>query len=326
MFEVGYFVWKVSSMPKDPMELVKICRQFGIKRLAFKVLEKFYKYNVPSGDRPLIDYFDVLRSNGIVVEGWGYHYPDQPGPQGDAIEERRQKLGFSTYHVNCETEWKQPFGMPAAAKLLLSKPKVNNFEMLLCSFRFPSLHAPFPFNAFMLHETINGASPQIYWALANNPREQLAKSLIEYQAWDKPVFPIGPTFGAYFNGIWWEPTAAALVEFREACIMSGIPRIYYYSLDWALANSRWDWLEASTGINDDEPPVDPPIPQPEEWFTITNCTWLNGRSQPTASVDNKIITIRAGQVVENLNESSGDWKKVGLGHLVCWMHGDYLDS
>lgn len=330
MPEIGFFVWKIEAMPKNPHDLVAICHQFGINVLAFKVLNRDYKYNVPNGDRPLMEYFKVLELNGIKVEAWGYHTPDTAGAQGDAIEERREKLRFSTYHVDVESEWKEPWGMPARAKLLLGKPKVKNFEMLFCSYREPDLHAPVPFDAFMNHETIDGASPQLYWALKHNPVTQLDLCLEDYAKWHKPIYPIAPTFGASFkvNEKWyyWEPTVKDLTEFREACASRGLERFYYYSLDWAIAHARIDWLEAATGVN--IPPNDPPIIDlgPEFW-TVGNCKWLNCRSDPKVikgDNDNVIAVVRAGQKVTNHFEDSGEWKKVGMGPITGWMHGDYL--
>jgi hypothetical protein len=328
MSDVGFFVWKVSSMPEDPWALVRICKQFGIKRLAFKVLDGKWPYNVQNGDKKLKAYFDVLRSDDIIVEAWGWHYPDQAGAQGDAIEERRQKLGFSTYHLNAESPFKEAYGMPKAAKAILDKLKDRGFETLLCSYRFLSAHPKFPANAFMNHEKTDGASPQNYWALAHDPEAQLEACLVEYSPWGKPVYPVGPTFGAKFKlrdeWVYWEPTIEELVEFREACKARSINRFYYYSLDWALAHNRFDWIEAATGINSGTSP-EPPSPEPATYLMITNCTWLNCRSEPTSVVDNRIATIRAGQFVENMFDDSGEWKKVSLGTIRGWMHGDYLE-
>lgn len=334
MPDVGFFIWKMSSMPKDPYDLVKICQQYGIKRVAIKVLDGIYKYNVPYGDKQLKEYMIVLKVNGIIVEAWGYQYPDQPSLQGDYIEERRQKLEFETFHLNAETPWKEPFGMPKAAKTMLGKLKVNRFEVLLCSYRFPSQHSPFPFDAFMNHEATDGASPQVYWALSHNPVEQLEACLLEYSAWGKPVYPVGPTFGASFklggDWVYWEPTVEELVAFRKAAHATGINRMYYYSLDWALAKNRFDWIEAATGINTGSP-VDPPtLPPVTEAFVVTNCSWLNGRMEPRVAVlpdgsSNRIVVVRAGQKVENLLEDSDQWQKVRLGFIEAWMHGDYLE-
>lgn len=323
--EVGYFIWQLRAMPSNPLDLVAICKKYGIKRLAIKVLEKNFKYNTPNGDKPLMEYIKVLEDNGIIVEGWGYHYPDQTGLQGDAIEERRAKLGFKTYHIDVEGEWKKPTGMPKEAEALMNKLKVNGFEVLLCSYRYPSKHSQVPFDKFMNHAAMDGASPQVYWALSHNPVEQLEACLLEYSAWGKPVRPVGSTFGASFkvNDKWlyWEASVAEVEAFRIACEKLKL-RPYYWSLDWILSKKRFDLLEAATGVNVAVPPVEPPV-EPE-YFTIGNCLWVNGRKEPTSAVDNRVVVVRAGQEVDNLKLENAGWNFVELGRIKCWIHGDYL--
>lgn len=330
MLEVCFFIWKLTSMPSDPMDLVAICKKYRIKRLAIKVAEYYYNYNAPNGDRSLIDYIDVLRDNdvyNVIVEGWGYHYPDKPGPQGEKIEERRQKLGLDTYHVNCEGEWKQPWGMPAAMKTLLDKPKVNGFEILACTYRYPSKHAPFPFDAMMNHQTTDGASPQVYWALSHDPVDQIEKCLGEYSKWGKPVYPLISTFGASFNvdgkPVYWEPSIKEIEDARAYCELLNLGRMYAWSLDWTLARKRFDMIEAATGYSDDTPPVEPP---PEkDYFTVVNCKYLNGRSEVKIDPENILVVVKSGLQVKNLKTQNGQWQFVGLDKIKVWMHGDYLD-
>lgn len=329
--KVGYFIWKMSAMPKDPMELVALCKKFNIQMVAIKVVEYLYSYNVPNGDKPLIDYIDVLRNNDVYkveVEGWGYQYPDKPGPQGEKIEERRQKLGLDVFHFNCEGEWKEPWGMPAAMKTMLDKPKVNAFEMLLCSYRFPSKHAPFPFDAAMNHQSTDGASPQLYWALNNNPVEQLNQCLAEYGKWNKPIYPVISTFGASFKVgdkmVYWEPTIEEIVLVREECEKrKTISKMYCYSLDWVLARKRFDMIEAATGYNDETPPIDP-VPE-KDYYQVVNCKYLNGRSEVKIDPENIQVVVKAGNLVKNLKIHNGQWDYVGLDKIKVWMHGDYLD-
>lgn len=335
MLEVGYFIWKLSSMPADPMDLVMLCKKFNIKMVAIKVVEYVYNYNAPEGDKPLMDYIDVLRNNEVYkveVEGWGYQYPGKPGPQGEKIEERRQKLKLDVFHLNCEGEWKEPWGMPAAMKTLLDKPKVNAFEILGCTYRFPSQHAPFPFDAMMNHQSTDGASPQVYWALNNNPVEQLNRSLLEYSKWNKPVYPVISTFGQTFEikqddgstkKVYWEPTIDEIVAIRESCNEKNLGRMYCYSLDWVLARKRFDMIEAATGYNDDTPPIEP-VPE-KDYYQVVNCKYLNGRSEVKLDPNNIQVVVKAGNLVKNLKIHNGQWDYVGLDKIKVWMHGDYLD-
>lgn len=314
-----FYIWKLTNMPAAAT-LAALCHQYSIERVAVKVLDGTWKYNTPNGsqtyDAPLIDYLNVLRNAGIVVEGWGYHYPGSSGAQGDAIMERKAKLGFTTYHVNCEGEWKQLYGMPAAAKALMDKLQVNGFEVLLSSYRYPSQHSPFPFGAFMNHPAMDAAAPQVYWIGAHNAAAQLSQCLSEYAGWNKPIYPTGAAFATSD----WEPTVADIHAFNDECFRRGITRKYWWSLDWIITHQRYDWLEAITGESGDEVP---PPAEPDE-FSIVNCTWLNGRSTPGVVDDNRVVSVRAGQRVTNLHQESGQWRYCGLGPVRCWMHGDYL--
>lgn len=267
MSEHGIFLWQRATLP-DGVQAAKVCRQFGIKRVAVKVLDGAVHYNVQGGDAGLRAYLDVLRENGLTVEGWGYHYPTNPGAQGDAIEERREKMGFSTYHLDIEGEWASlAYGGPAAMKLLLSKVKTNGFELLVCSYRFPSVAPAVPWSAMAYHENVDGWSPQVYWALENNPVEQWQRCVSEYNGlpvW-KPLYPVGPVHGGPYSGQYWEPKLAEVEAFRGAC--EDIPRVYWYSLDWVMEHNRLDLLEAATGINNGVV-VPPPVPPGERWATM----------------------------------------------------------
>jgi len=72
-------------------------------------------------------------------------------------------------------------------------------------------------------------------------------------------------------------------------------------------------------------PPEPPIPPTITHYTVdeAKCTWLNGRTDPTSSVDNKVVVLRAGQKA-TLLEDNGDWKMVRLDNVECWMYGYYL--
>ena len=53
MIEIGFFIWHLSAMPANVIDLAYLCKQYGIKRLAFKLLDGTYRFNVPLGDEHL---------------------------------------------------------------------------------------------------------------------------------------------------------------------------------------------------------------------------------------------------------------------------------
>lgn len=316
------------TMPTDPQKLIDIAKAFDIDGFTIKVLDYKNKWNVPYGDKPLMEYMDALRNAGLIVEAWGYHYPEGPSSQGAAIEERRQKLGFDAYSVDMEAPWKQPYGMGAASKALHDPLKRDGFEVLMCSYRYPSYHPELPWNQTMKHQNNDGANPQVYWALRHDPVAQLERTFDEYEQWGKPIFPVGALFGASFKvgeeTVWWEPTQQDIEKFRIWCETKNLSKIYYWSMDWVLAKEKWDWLKAATGVDVDKPP-DPPEPQPLE-LKVANCTWLNFRA--TAGVeayDNRVAVNRAGMKVTDLQQDQGPWKLVKV-EYEAYAHGDYLEE
>lgn len=313
MAEIGFFIWHLSAMPQDPQVLADLCKQYKIKRLAIKFLNGTYKFNVPLGDQALFKYLDVLWTNGIEVEGWGYHYPNWAASQGRAIQERCQKLNLKTYHVNIEREWKRPQGTATNISIMLSNIGIAELEVLICSYRYPSLHPELPWKASMQHSATDGASPQVYFALRHDPVTQLVRTYNEYKKWHKPIHPIGPTFGATFrvgdDKFWWEPTTSDLTGFRKWCEKEKLPRIYYYSLDWLLSRKRYDWLEAATGSGSQEPP--PPeengeIPTAEQVRIKANV--LNIRDKPSADSED-VGNLIHGSIVPVV-EQEGDWLRI----------------
>lgn len=311
MTDIGMFLWHTSSAPAA--RLVELSKQYHIKRVVIKVLDGTLNFDADVHTDPqLIAYMDTLRAAGIIVEAWGYHYPGSPGPQGDKIEERREKLHFDTYHYNCEKEWQEDYGMPAAMKTMLSKPKVNNFEMLLCSYRSLSDHPKFPATAAMNHETTNGASPQVYWALKHNPAEQLSQCFDEYKQYGKPLYPLGAMFGATFKyrggEAYWEPTTDDLHEFMAWCEIHHVPRVYFWSIDWLVKKGRYQWLEA---VNSVEPPPIPPDPTPEDdGEFIVSSAYRNLRVVPAPQAAIVGTALRGTPL--QYTEAAGEWRKVTL--------------
>jgi hypothetical protein len=123
---------------------------------------------------------------------------------------------------------------------------------------------PFPFSAFMSHAKIDGAAPQIYWALSHDPVSQLERCILEYSKLSSKCFlPIGPTFGETFTNkdgskVYWEPSIPDLQDFTCACRYYKFPAIGFYSLDYILKHNRLDWLAAITGSQTPLPPPPPP--------------------------------------------------------------------
>lgn len=295
MLEHGLFLWSRKHLP-DPAQVVSVCNRYGVKRVLFKFLDGTVQYNIQGGETGRVAYVNALKDGGLIVEGWGYHYPlktvdgviiesTRPGPQGDAIQAIQEKYKLETYHLNAEVEWEQVVvGGGAMMETMLSKPKKSGFELLTCSFRFPTLHPKFPWGKCNNAESMDGWSPQIYWALTTNPVQQLERTIEEYsKISSKVIYPVGPLFGDSFGNVYWEPRLEDIVKFREAVEARGMKRVYWWSLDWIIQNNRYDMLKAATGIdNGSQPPPPPPPIENPEWAEIL-VDGLSMRSEPIYS-------------------------------------------
>ncbi len=297
---LGFMIWQLKNMPPVD-QVIALLKRAGARWVSIKVANGSETYNVSGGnDKPLVAFIDALVAAGLEVGGWHYVYPDNAGPCGDRAEERREKLGLAHYLLDVEGEWQQPFGMPKAAKLLMSKLHIGNFEVGLCSYRFPTYQPAVPWTAFMNHEAMDVTAPQVYWALSHNPVEQLERSSAEYLAISgKSFVPIGATFGATFaasvsmmgaivnptpsreitigafermqgkritvmssmeSSIYWEPTVEDLKAYVAWCKAKKLKAYGFYSLDWIIQHNRLDWIDAIAGYT--TPPPEPPPPAP----------------------------------------------------------------
>lgn len=309
---LGFLIWQLKSMPAVEV-VIHYLKAVKARWVSIKVANGAYTFNVDGGnDKPLIAFMDALRTEGIEVGGWHYVYPDNPGPQGDRAEERRQKLGLAHLLVDAETEWNEPFGMTAAAKLYLSKIKIANFPTGLCSYRFPRYFPNFPFAGFCNHESSDLVAPQVYWEGAHNPVVQLARSKEEYAAiTDRPFVPIGATYGhVQKDQSWWEPSVDDLTAFTEWC-KANVHAYGYYSLDWILTHNRMDWLEAINGGPLIEPPPPPPpsVIEPIGDFVVSSA-YRNLRIAPGATAPDTIIGAAQRGSKLPYTEQQGNWYRV----------------
>ena len=315
---LGFLIWKLSSLPAVE-QVIELLQSVNARWVSIKVADGIWPYNQVGGnDKALLAFIGALQAAGIDVGGWHYIYPDQPGPQGDRAEERREKLHLSHYLLDMEKEWKIPYGAGARAVTLCDKLHNGSLQVGLCSYRYPEYHPEPPWGKFLHHEKMDAIVPQLYWIGSHNPAWQIRESLRQYREMsDLPYIPIGSTFD---NGDW-SPTTDDIAEFIEECQAQGFPGYGFYTLDWIIQKHRTDWLAA---IGSGQPaPLPPPAISDE--LVITNCSWLNGRSEAAVIDDNRVVVVRAGRSVRDLHEDIGNWKHVELGYVQCWMDGNYLE-
>lgn len=301
-------VWQLGLCGSATM-LADLCHTYGIAGVTIKVLNSYNNFNAKDGDAPLIKYIKTLHDRGLIVEGWGYHYPKSPERQGKAIAERYQTLALDAYQINVEAQYKLA-GETKSGKAF--KAMVNQLspgmQVTVCSYRFPTVHPEMPWKVMSEHPAVNGWTPQVYWALSDNPVEQLQQCFDEYKAIDnKPVYPVGPTFGQNFTfvdntgkdtKVYWTPKMDELIDFRVACLEAEVSRIYYFRLDQVIQKGWWDMLTAATGVYkplpEPEPEPDPePEPEPDWLIFETLYEGQNIRSEPSTRKGSRTVVMKA---------------------------------
>jgi len=241
----GMFIWKLQDVEGgDPDAVAEVAVEADLSFVIIKVADgiQYYRHITDEGRDLLPQTIDALHIKGIQV--WGLHYVRGDDPKEEALvgSYRVKDLGLDGYVIDAEAEFKQA-GMDEAASIFMSTLRANlpDVPVGLSSYRFPSYHPQFPFEEFL--EKTDYMMPQLFWISADNPQEQLEKSIGEFArlAPDLPIIPVGPTFVE----INWTPTAEQISEFLYAAQEAGLPAVAFW--EWssareALPTSIWNTI------------------------------------------------------------------------------------
>lgn len=244
----GFFIWQISRCENGNATAIgNVAAQAGLTHVLIKIADGTNAYNINSNGQDLVPpVVQALRSWGISVWGWHYIYGYDPqGEAGIAIQ-RLEQLNLDGYVIDAEAEFKQP-GKEEQARLFMNlmRQRFPTFPMALSSYRYPTYHPQFPFEAFLEKCDLN--MPQVYWIGAHNPAEQLARSVREFQD-IQPVRPLIPTGSAFKEGSW-APTVEDINEFLRAA----------QNLNLGAANF-WEWGHTRFYL-------------PEIWQAISDYAW-----------------------------------------------------
>lgn len=249
----GFYIWQIlRTEGGSASAIANLAVQAGLTHTLIKIADGNRAYNLdPNTGADLVPpVLAALRDRNIEVWGWHYVYGYDPEAEAAIAIQRIQQLGVDGYVIDAESQYEEP-GRDAAARLFMSllRAALPTFPIALSSFRFPTYHPTFPWQAFLELCDIN--MPQVYWVDAHNPGDQLIRCLREFEA-ITPFRPIIPTGSAYLQGDW-QPTPAEMVEFMDTA----------RDLNMAAANF-WEWAHTRlylpalwTAIADYDWPVDP---------------------------------------------------------------------
>jgi len=148
----------------------------------------------------------------------------------------------------------------------------------LCSYRFPSLHPELPWSSFLRRSDFH--APQVYWMQADNPGEQLQRSVRELLALRAlPVVPIG----AAFVEAGWQPTVAGINEFDRMAQALKLPGI-----GW------WEWGENGHGAEY----------HPDWWAAISAHNWQGGGGGGGEPIGTRVQVRANGTNIRNAPDSA----------------------
>lgn len=270
----GMYLWRIQRVagghegaaPPSPQAVVRKAKDAGLKHIEIKIVDADRPYNVEDGVDLAAAACEEAVAMAIEPIGWGYVYGRDPIKEADAAITRVKQLKLKIFVVNAEVEFKAP-GMAKVADTYMQRLRAGLPGVLigLSSYRYPSAHPEFPWEAFLKYCDFN--MPQVYWVKNNNPAVQLRKSIAEFKAL-KVWRPIIPTGCAYPEGSW-KPTPAQIVEFLDECKAQGLQGANF-----------WEWYYAEKTI-------------PELWPALSGYQWedpepvpvgvANGAGDPPAS-------------------------------------------
>lgn len=276
----GWYIWTISRCEGgDPQAIGDAAVAAGLSHALIKIADGTSSYNVDNGTDLVPPVVSALRARGISPMGWHYVYGYDPEGEADIALQRLGELGLDAYIIDAEAQYKEP-GKEVAAHTFMQRLRaaLPSFPMALSSYRFPTYHPAFPFEAFLTYVDYN--MPQVYWVLAHNPGEQLIRCVREFEDIE-PFRPIIPTGSAYVQGDW-QPTHDDIIEFLQTAQL----------LNLSAANF-WEWGHTK-------------LYAPELWDSVAGYDWPPGGSTEDITLQyiNALNSHDAHQVVALYNDNA----------------------
>jgi hypothetical protein len=222
----GFYIWQITSCEGgNAQAIANAAAAAGLSHVLIKIADGTSPYNIVSGVDLVPPVVAALRQRGISPIGWHYVYGYDPVGEADMALQRLGGLELDMYVIDAEAQYKDK---AAQAHVFMQRLRsaLPTFPMALSSYRFPTYHPTFPFEAFLTYVDTN--MPQVYWLLADNPGEQLIRCVREFEA-IQPFRPIIPTGCAFIQGDW-RPTPDQIIEFLQTAQV----------LNLSAANF-WEW-------------------------------------------------------------------------------------
>lgn len=220
----GLFLWRLHRCEGGSPDAIaaRACAA-GLSHVLLKVADGSHAYNVDLA-APVVD---ALKGAGLQVWGWQFVYGDEPFAEAEIALHRIRTLNLDGFVINAEEAYKRRFAQ-ASAYVGLLRPGTD-IPLALSSYRYPNYHVELPWAEFLSACDFN--MPQVYWVQANNPAQQLERSIAQFQQ-VYPQRPIIPT-GAAYEEYGWRPALDEIVQFMRQAQALGLPAINFWSWDYA---------------------------------------------------------------------------------------------
>jgi hypothetical protein len=236
----GFFIWKIKDCEGgNASAIASVAKTAGFSHVLIKIADGAYPNNVDPSTQA--DYCPpvvaALHSKGIQVWGWHYVYGNAI-PEAKMAIHRIKELGLDGYAIDAEVEYQEP-GRDVDAKRFMTELRnsLPHLPIAICSFRFPSLHGPFPWQAFL--DKCDYNMPQVYWEGAHNAGAQLQRCVREFKAMApyRPIIPVGPVYR--WNN--WGATPQEMKEFLDTARTLNLPGINFFTWDYRIKlKPLWD--------------------------------------------------------------------------------------
>lgn len=253
----GYYLWKIPQvMGGDPRAIAEKAADAGLSHVLIKIADGFdwvYNYDKETETDLIPAVRDALRQVGISVWGWHYVRGYRPVSEARLAVSRMKELDLDGYIIDAEKEYKEK-GKERAARMFMQElrsglPKV---AIGLSTYRYPRMHAQFPFRAFL--EKCDFNMPQVYFVQAHNPEEQIERCVEQYSEIE-PYRPILSTGPAYRQGSW-KATGSEITRFMTKAKELGQTGVNFWAFDFALRKEMSDIWDAVAAF---DWPGDPPL-------------------------------------------------------------------
>lgn len=238
----GMFIWKIRWAEQgDALAIAQAALDAGLKHVLIKIADGTSRYNLhPIWRTDLVPpVVALLRQIGVEVWGWHYVYGGDPAGEARTAGRRMRELGLSGYVIDAEQEYKRP-GMKSAASTYLKQLRQelpSGCPVALSSYRYPKVHPEFPWMTFL--PAVDLVMPQVYWAKATNPAQQLQRCLREYRALtDLPIVATG----AAYHEHGWTARPVEIVEFYQATRALQLPAFNFWEWNQARIYGLWDTI------------------------------------------------------------------------------------